>query len=86
MTDLLYCEQAQVLLEAFGETVHELTTLYQVQSQALIDGDQDFTRFDDLIRAANEHKHAAKSAYMLHMENHCCSTLAPLLKHRATGA
>lgn len=81
MANLAYCQQAQQLLEAFGETIRELVRLHQEQFQAVIDGDPDSTRFDDLIYMANERKHEAKYAYINHMETHGCSTLRSLVEH-----
>lgn len=74
MTSLVYCEEARQLLDAFGETVRELTKLHEEQFQAIVGGDLDSTRFDDLIFMANERKHEAKYAYLHHLETHRCST------------
>ncbi len=73
MTSLIYCQQAKQLLEAFGETIRELTRLHEEQFQALVGGDLDSTRFDDLIHMVNERKHQAKYAYLNHLETHGCS-------------
>lgn len=73
MTSLVYCQEARELLDAFGETVRELTRLHEEQFQAIVGGDLDSTRFDDLIFMANERKHAAKYAYLHHLETHGCS-------------
>ena len=75
MTSLLYCKQAQGLLDAFGEAIRDLVILHEAQFEALVEGDIDSTRFDDLIHMANERKHHAKYAYMQHLETHRCSTL-----------
>lgn len=79
--NLGYCQQAQQLLVAFGETIREVARLHEHQSQAVIDGDPDSTRFDDLIHLANQRKHAAKYAYLSHMETHGCSNLTSLVEH-----
>ena len=73
MTSLVFCQEAKELLGAFGETVRELTTLHEEQFQAIVGGDLDSTRFDDLIHMANERKHEAKYAYLHHLETHRCS-------------
>ena len=73
MTSLVYCQEARELLDAFGETVRELTRLHEEQFQAIVGGDLDSTRFDDLIFMANERKHEAKYAYLHHLETHKCS-------------
>jgi len=73
MTSLAYCQEARHLLDAFGETVRELTKLHEEQFQSIVGGDLDSARFDDLIFMANEHKHEAKYAYLHHLETHKCS-------------
>ena len=73
MTSLAYCQEARHLLDAFGETVLELTKLHEEQFQSIVGGDLDSARFDDLIFMANEHKHEAKYAYLHHLETHKCS-------------
>ena len=70
---LLYCHQAEELLEALTDAVHQLMTLHGEQFKALIAGDLDSTRFDDLIHMANEQKRNAKYAYLNHLESHGCS-------------
>jgi hypothetical protein len=79
--NLGYCQQAQELLVLFGESIREVARLHEQQSQAVIDGDPDSMRFDDLIHMANERKHIAKYAYLSHMETHGCSNLASLVAH-----
>jgi hypothetical protein len=73
MTSLAYCQEARQLLDAFGETVRELTKLHEEQFQSIVGGDLDSARFDDLIFMANEHKHEAKYTYLHHLETHKCS-------------
>ena len=51
--------------------------LHGEQFRALLQGDPDGTRFDDLIHMANEHKYNAKYAYLHHLEVHGCSRLVP---------
>ena len=74
MTDVLYCQQAKELLEVFADTIRELIRLHEDQFQALVGGDSDSQRFDDLIHMANERKNEAKYAYVHHLETHGCST------------
>jgi hypothetical protein len=73
MTSLLYCQDAKELLDAFAETIRELVKLHEEQFQAVISGDPDSTRFDDLIHMSNQRKHEAKYAYVHHLEGHRCS-------------
>ena len=74
MTEVLYCRQAKDLLDAFAEAIRELIRLHEDQFQALVGGDPDSQRFDDLIHMANDRKRKAKYAYMHHLETHGCST------------
>ena len=70
----VFCSQSRHLLDAFGEAVQELVLLHEQQFLATVAGDPDSDRFDLLIHMANEKKHAAKYAYLLHLEEHGCST------------
>jgi hypothetical protein len=74
MTNVLYCQEAKELLDAFGETVQVLIRLHEEQFQSVVSDDLDSIRFDDLIHMANERKHEAKYAYLHHLETHGCST------------
>ena len=74
VTSVVFCHEAKHLLEHFAETVQELVLLHQQQFVAVIGGDPDSSRFDDLIHMANEKKHGAKYSYMRHLETHGCST------------
>jgi hypothetical protein len=73
MTEVVYCEQAKELLDAFAETVRELIRLHEDQFEALVGGDPDAQRFDDLIYLANQRKQKAKYDYVHHLETHGCS-------------
>ena len=75
MTSLQYCKEARELLDAFGEAIRDLVRLHQQQFEALVEGDLDSTRFEDLIHMANERKHQAKYAYIQHLDTHRCSIL-----------
>ena len=67
------CEEHDSLLDAFGVAVHEVLKLHEQQFLAIVDGDNECNRFDLLIHMANEKKHAAKYAYIRHVESHGCS-------------
>jgi hypothetical protein len=69
---VLYCEEAQRLLQVYGEIVNELTMHHQRQFAAILEGDFEANRFDLLIHEAMERKQNAKYAYLLHVENHAC--------------
>ena len=75
MTKVIYCQQAKELLDVFAEAIRDLIRLHEDQFQALVAGDSDSQRFDDLIHMANERKHEAKYAYVNHLETHRCSTI-----------
>jgi hypothetical protein len=77
MTAVIYCQEAKDLLDRLSEAIRELVKLHQEQFQAVISGDLDSNRFDDLIHMANERKHEAKYAYMDHLEVHQCSKFVP---------
>jgi tRNA splicing endonuclease len=70
---LIYCGQAKGLLEALGGVIHELIKLHEQQFTAVLEGDPDSGRFDDLIHMANDRKHEAKYAYLQHLSDHGCS-------------
>ena len=74
MTSVAYCKEAKELLDAFAEAIRALIRLHEDQFQALVAGDPDSQRFEDLIHMANERKRQTKYAYMHHLENHGCST------------
>ena len=74
-TRLIYCQQAKGLLEAMAAAIHGLVGLHQQQFIAVIEGDAESGRFDDLIDLANERKRDAKYAYLQHLSAHGCSTL-----------
>jgi len=72
-TSLIFCQEAKGLLEALAGAIHELIMLHGQQFQAVIGGDPDSGRFDDLIHMANEHKLEAKYIYLQHLSFHGCS-------------
>jgi hypothetical protein len=72
-SDAAFCRESRNLLDAFGEAVQELLLLHEQQFQAIVAGDTDSDRFDVLIHMANERKHHAKYAYLLHLGAHGCS-------------
>jgi len=67
-----FCEERYRLLDEFLGAVHKLNHLNTQQTQAVIRGDRDFTRFEILIYGAQERKDAAKYAWIAHVENHHC--------------
>lgn len=67
-----YCEEKQRLLDYFLQAIRELSALQAQQTQAVIDGDSDFSRFDVLLHMAQERKETAKYAWIAHVESHKC--------------
>jgi hypothetical protein len=71
--DVAFCEEKHRLMTDFLEALHEVTTLQTCQTQAVIEGDSDFARFDVLLQLAQEKKDEAKYAWMEHVESHHCA-------------
>jgi hypothetical protein len=67
-----YCDEARCLLDAFGQAIKDLVQLHELQFLAIVEGDQECSRFDVLIHMANERKMAAKYDYLHHVEVHGC--------------
>jgi hypothetical protein len=70
--EVAFCEEKNRLLRDFLQAIQELSALQSQQSQAVIDGDPDFSRFDVLLHLAQEKKDKAKYAWMAHVELHHC--------------
>jgi hypothetical protein len=66
------CPEKRHLQDAFLSACHELNTLQSEQIAAVISGDTDFTRFDDLLHLAREKKDQAKYTLLSHIEEHRC--------------
>jgi hypothetical protein len=66
------CEEKERLRNEFLSAIHELVEIQKQQTQAVIDGDQDFTRFDVLLHMAQERKEHAKYAWLTHVQSHHC--------------
>jgi hypothetical protein len=67
-----FCEEKQRLIDEFLASSHVLMDLQNQQTQAVIDQDPEFSRFDDLIHMAREKKDHAKYALIAHVEKHHC--------------
>jgi hypothetical protein len=67
-----FCAAKHHLIEDFLASNHVLMDLQNQQTQAVIDQDLEFSRFDDLIHMAREKKDHAKYALIAHVENHRC--------------
>jgi hypothetical protein len=67
-----HCDEKQRLVNDFVEAVRVFMELHSQQTQAVIDKDPDFARFDDLTHMAREIKDKAKYSLIAHIEQHCC--------------
>ena len=67
-----FCETKRRLIGDFTAASHDLMELHNQQTQAAIDQDPDFARFDDLIHMAREKKDKAKYALIAHISEHHC--------------
>ncbi|HEV3196783.1 MAG TPA: hypothetical protein VGZ73_02725 [Bryobacteraceae bacterium] len=67
-----FCKEKARLLDEFLQAIQELTALMSQQTQALIEGNSDFARFDLLLHLAQEEKDKAKYAWIAHVESHRC--------------
>ncbi|MDQ1473780.1 MAG: hypothetical protein QOJ99_5260 [Bryobacterales bacterium] len=72
-TQVPYCEIKERLADDFVFAVREFVALQSDQAQAVIAGESDFTRFDDLLHMARERKDNAKYLLIAHIEEHHCS-------------
>lgn len=70
--EIAFCEEKSRLLDEFLATSRQMIALQNAQTQAVIDGDADFPRFDVLIHLAQERKEIAKYAWIAHVESHGC--------------
>ena len=68
-----FCVERSRLLDEFLISIQEVSALLGQQTQAVIDGDPDFSRFDLLIHVAQEKKDRAKYAWIAHVEVHRCA-------------
>jgi len=69
---IAYCPERKRLLDAFLESIRELSDVQAQQIRAVIDGDPTFTKFDLPLHFAQEKKDRAKYAWITHVEEHGC--------------
>jgi hypothetical protein len=72
LPEIPFCETKYRLIGDFTAANHELMGLLNQQTQAVIDQDPDFSRFDDLMHMAREKKDKAKYALIAHVDEHHC--------------
>lgn len=66
------CAEKYRLIDEFLASNHALMDLQNQQTQAVIDQDPEFSRFDALIHMAQEKKDQAKYALIAHVDHHHC--------------
>ena len=69
------CEHRRRLRSELLTAIHDLVETQKDQTQAVINEDPDFARFDILLHVARERKEAAKYAYIAHVESHHCEEI-----------
>ena len=69
------CYRKVALMMQFLHAVQEMMHLQDQQVEALVNGDDDFGRFDALMKDAIERKQEAKYAFLTHVEEHGCGGL-----------
>jgi hypothetical protein len=67
-----FCEEKNRLRGEFLKAIRAVNALLSQQTQAVIEGDPDFSRFDVLLHVAHERKELAKYAWIMHVESHHC--------------
>ena len=67
-----YCPEKQRLVAFFVAASSEFMDLQSQQTQAVIEGDPEFARFDDLLHMARQKKDEAKYALIKHTDEHRC--------------
>ena len=72
LPEIGFCQEKNRLLDEFLQASREMLALQNEQTQAVIQGDSDFPRFDILIHVAQERKEIAKYAWIAHVESHGC--------------
>lgn len=72
LPEIGFCAEKNRLLGEFLQASREMMALQNQQTQAVIQGDPDFPRFDVLLHLAQERKEVAKYAWIAHVESHGC--------------
>jgi hypothetical protein len=67
-----FCEVKKRLLDEFLKAIREVTLLLSQQSEAVIEWDSEFSRFDVPLHLAQEKREAAKYELIAHIEAHHC--------------
>jgi hypothetical protein len=70
--NLGFCEEKHRLLDYLLAAIRELNEIQEEQTLAVVSGDSDFARFEELLHMAQLRKDYAKYAWMAHVETHRC--------------
>jgi hypothetical protein len=70
--DLGFCEEKHRLLDNLLAAIRALTDIQEEQTRAVISGDSEFSRFEELLHMAQMRKDNAKYAWIAHVEMHRC--------------
>ncbi len=72
LPEIGFCPEKNRLLDEFLKASQAMIALQNQQTQAVIQGDSDFARFDVLLHVAQDRKEMAKYAWIAHVESHGC--------------
>jgi hypothetical protein len=72
LPEIGFCAEKNRLLDEFVKASQEMIGLQNQQTQAVIQGDSDFARFDVLLHLLQSKKEMAKYAWIGHVESHGC--------------
>jgi hypothetical protein len=67
-----FCLEKHRLLTEFVTAIRELNAILREQTQAVIDGDPNFSHLDLRLHLAQEKKDQAKYRWIAHVESHHC--------------
>lgn len=70
--ELGFCEEKHRLLDNLLAAIRALTEIQEEQTRAVISGDSEFARYEELLHIAHLRKDNAKYAWMAHVETHHC--------------
>ena len=68
-----FCAEKNRLKDEFLRAIREINALQSQQTEAVIQGDPEFSRFDVLLFLALDKKERAKYAWIAHVESHHCA-------------
>ena len=71
----LFCPEKRRFMNQFLRAIHEFNSIHAAQIEALLRGESDVSRFDDLLSRALDKKDDAKYAWITHVDKHDCEGL-----------